>query len=84
LLKKNKMKSDKELKASGLACINLTPEIRNAMKEIEPGQVIEVFNDDPASRAGVPAWCRLTQNTLIEAKEINSTDTVYYIQKKSH
>jgi tRNA 2-thiouridine synthesizing protein A len=77
------MKADKELKASGLACVNLTPEIRNAMKEIQATQVIEVFNDDPASRMGIPAWCRLTGHTLIETNEINATDTLFYIQKKS-
>ncbi len=77
------MKADKELKASGLACVNLTPEIRNAMKEMQAAQVIEVFNDDQASRMGIPAWCRLTGHTLIETNELNSTDTLFYIQKKS-
>lgn len=76
------MKADKELKASGLACVNLTPEIKIAMKEMQAAQVIEVFNDDPASRLGIPAWCRLTGNTLVETNEISSTDTFFYIQKK--
>ncbi len=77
------MKADKEFKASGMACVNLTPEIRNAMKEISGGQILEVFNDDPASRAGVPAWCRLTGHQFRGMKEINSTDTLFYIQKKN-
>ena len=76
------MKFDKELNASGLACINLTPEIKNAMKEIQAMQVIEVFNDDPASRMGIPAWCRLTGHRLLETTEINSAETLFYIQKK--
>jgi tRNA 2-thiouridine synthesizing protein A len=77
------MKTDKELKALGLACINLTPEIRTAMKELESKQIIEVHSDDPASRTGIPAWCRLTGHTLLEANEISATDTLFYIQKKS-
>ena len=77
------MKADKTLEASGLACLNLTPEIKKAITEIQPKEVIEVFNDDPASRLGNPAWCRLTGHELLEAKEINSTDTLFYIQKKS-
>ncbi|MDP1728554.1 MAG: sulfurtransferase TusA family protein [Bacteroidota bacterium] len=76
------MNADKKLNASGLACINLTPEIKIAMKELQPAQVIEVFNDDPASRLGIPAWCRLTGNALIETTEINSTETLFFIQKK--
>ena len=77
------MKPDKELQASGHACINLTPEINQAMKEMEGVQIIEVFNDDPASRIGVPAWCRLTGHSLVKMTEINATDTLFYIQKKS-
>ena len=77
------MKADKELKALGFACVNLTPEIKNAMKEMKATQVIEVFNDDPASRMGVPAWCRLTGHTLIETNEVNANDTLFFIQKKS-
>ena len=77
------MKADKELKALGFACVNLTPEIKNAMKEMEATQVIEVFNDDPASRMGIPAWCRLTGHTLIETNEVNANDTLFFIQKKS-
>ena len=37
------MKADKKSKASGFACINLTPEIKKAMKEMLSVQVIEVF-----------------------------------------
>ena len=77
------MKADKELKAPGQACINLTPEIRSVIKEMQPMEIIEVFNDDPASRMGIPAWCRLTGHTLIKTNEINTTETLFYIQKKS-
>ncbi len=77
------MKADKVLKAAGLDCINLTPEIKNAMKDMTGVEVIEVFSDDPAARVGIPAWCRLTGHSLIEANQINSTDTLFYIQKKS-
>jgi len=77
------VKPDKELKATGLACINLTPEIKKAMNEINATQVLEVFNDDPASRIGIPAWCRLTGHALLETNELNPTDTYFYIQKKS-
>ena len=78
------MKADRELQAPGFACVNLTPEIRNAMKELAPDQIIQVFNDDPASRIGVPAWCRLTGHKLVETNLLNSTETVFIIQKKSN
>jgi TusA-related sulfurtransferase len=75
------MKTDKELKAEGFACINLTPAIKAALSDMQQKQVLEVSNDDPASREGVPAWCRLTGNTLLETKEINTEQTLFYIQK---
>jgi TusA-related sulfurtransferase len=81
--KKAVIKPDQQLKAEGLACLNLTPEISKAMKNIEPLKVLEVFSDDPASRVGIPAWCRLTGHTLLEVNEINPNDTVFFIQKKS-
>lgn len=76
------MIADKELKASGMACVNLTPNIKQAISTMQSSEVLMVYNDDPASREGVPAWCRLTGHSLIETKEINRTETQFYIQKK--
>jgi len=76
------MNADKELKASGMACINLTPNIKQAISSMQSSEVLKVFNDDPAAREGVPAWCRLTGHSLIETKEISQTETLFYIQKK--
>ncbi len=76
------MIADKELKASGMACVNLTPNIKQAISSMQGNEILMVYNDDPASREGVPAWCRLTGHSLIETKEINQTETQYYIQKK--
>ena len=76
------MNSDKELIASGMACVNLTPNIKQAISSMQGSEVLKVYNDDPASREGVPAWCRLTGHSLIETKEISQTETLFYIQKK--
>jgi tRNA 2-thiouridine synthesizing protein A len=76
------MNADKELEASGMACVNLTPNIKQAISSMQGTEVLLVYNDDPASREGVPAWCRLTGHSLIETKEISQTETLYYIQKK--
>ncbi len=75
------MKANKELNAAGLACISLTPAIKTAMSAMNKQEILEVYNDDPASREGVPAWCRLSGNSLVETKEINTEQTLFYIQK---
>jgi len=77
--------ADRTLDAPGLACIDLTPLIAATMLELQPGQVLEVRTDDPAARVGVPAWCRLTRNPLLQAIEDRSrpTSTVFHITKKA-
>lgn len=77
------MKTDKELEAAGLACINLTPNIKQAMSSMQPDEVLKVSNDDQASRIGVPAWCRLTGHSLLKAEELDDSKTLFYIKKKN-
>lgn len=77
------MNADKNLDAPGQACINLTPLIKQAMTSVEPGGILKVYSDDVASRLGVPAWCRLTGNSLVEVEEIDSAQTAFYIKKKN-
>ena len=77
------MNTDKILDAPGHACINLTPLIKQAMASLQPQDILKVYSDDDASRLGVPAWCRLTGHTLIEVKELDATQTEFYIKKKN-
>lgn len=73
------------LEAPGLACIDLTPLIAKAMRDLQPGDVLEVHTDDPAARVGVPAWCRLTGNLLVHTSDNQPhTDqpTTFHIAKK--
>ena len=77
------MKADKELVANGMACLTLTPDIKKEISSMQPDEILKVMNDDPASRMGVPAWCRLTGHTLVDVDELNTTDTVFYIKKKN-
>jgi TusA-related sulfurtransferase len=80
---------DRVLDAPGVACVNLTPLVAGAMKELPPGALLEVRTDDPAARMGVPAWCRLTKNTLLDAIEgpdpeadLAPDQTIFRITKK--
>jgi len=76
------------LDAPGLACIDLTPLIAKAIRDLRPGDLLEVHTDDPAARVGVPAWCRLTGNRLVHTSDDqNHTDrptaqTTFHIVKK--
>jgi TusA-related sulfurtransferase len=76
------------LDAPGMACIDLTPLIAKTMRDLQPGEVIEVHTDDPAARVGVPAWCRLTGNQLVQTSadhahtDQDPTQTIFHIAKK--
>ena len=76
------------LDAPGMACVDLTPLIATTMRNLQPGEEIQVHTDDPAARVGVPAWCRLTGNLLVHtsAHHANTgqdpTQTTFHIAKK--
>lgn len=36
-----------------------------------PGQIIEVFSDDPGVKTDFPLWCSRTGNTLLTISEEN-------------
>jgi TusA-related sulfurtransferase len=74
--------ADGVLDAPGSSCANLTPLIRARIRELESGQVLEVRSDDPAARAGVPAWSRLTGNPLEAVVEEDAERTRFYLRKK--
>jgi tRNA 2-thiouridine synthesizing protein A len=72
------------LDAPGMACVDLTPLIAKTMRDLQPGEVLEVHTDDPAARVGVPAWCRLTGNPLVHAHGDQRTRrTTFHIAKKA-
>jgi tRNA 2-thiouridine synthesizing protein A len=48
-------------------CGDLTPLIRGRMRELQSGQVLEVISEEPSALEGIPAWSRLTGNTLLAA-----------------
>jgi tRNA 2-thiouridine synthesizing protein A len=48
--------------------------IREAIKGLAVGEVIEMLADDPASEADMKSWTRRTGHELLE---ISKTDAVY-------
>jgi TusA-related sulfurtransferase len=82
---------DRVLDSPGVACVNLTPLVAGVMRELAPGALLEVRTDDPAARMGVPAWCRLTSNSLHRTVEgpdpdagLAADETIFHITKKEN
>ena len=74
--------ADAVLDAPGQGCATLTPLMKNKMRELSSGGVLEVRSDDPAARMGVPAWSRLTGNELVATVEESADSTRFYLRKK--
>ena len=57
------------LDLKGLSCPIPIARTAKAVKELAPGQLIEVFATDPGSVPDFKAWSKTTSNPLIESSE---------------
>ena len=59
----------KSLDLKGLSCPLPIAKTAQAMRELQPGDVIEVLATDPGSVPDFGAWCQNTGNELVEQTE---------------
>jgi tRNA 2-thiouridine synthesizing protein A len=59
----------KSLDLKGLSCPLPIVKTAKAMKELKPGDVIEVLATDPGSVPDFKAWSRTTGNPLLESSQ---------------
>jgi tRNA 2-thiouridine synthesizing protein A len=57
------------LNLRGLSCPLPIVKTAKAMKELGPGQLVEVFATDPGSVPDFKAWSRATGNPLMESSQ---------------
>lgn len=63
------IQTDKVLDAKGLACPMPIVKTRKALKDMEPGQVIEVQATDKGSLADIKAWAKSSGNQYLGTSE---------------
>lgn len=59
-------------------CGELALELRTELREMGPGQVLEVIARDPAAPQDLPAWCELTGHELLRAEHPH-----YWIRRRT-
>lgn len=59
----------KSLDLKGLSCPMPIVKTAKAMKELTPGQLLEVFATDPGSVPDFNAWAKTTGNPLVESSQ---------------
>jgi len=67
----------------GASCAVLTPAVKAKLREMEPGQVLEVVVEDPAAREDLASWCRLSGHTLLAIREEAPSLLHAYLRKKA-
>ena len=56
---------DKQIDCTGLFCPMPIVKTREALREMRPGQVLEMLSDDPASEADMKSWSQRSGNVLL-------------------
>jgi len=49
----------------GKACPVPLIELAKAVAQVEVGEEVLVFSDDPGSKVDIPVWCRMKGQTLV-------------------
>ncbi len=75
------IKPDDILDCVGLACPMPIFKASNRIKELTPGQILEVQSDDDGIVKDMPAWCRLTGNGFLGITQENG-EYHAYVRKK--
>jgi len=66
-----------EWDAGDLACGDLVLELRTRLMGIEPAAILKVRATDPGAPEDLPAWARLTGNTIVRASH-----PLYWIRRR--
>ena len=66
-----------EWDAGDMGCGDLVLELRLRLQAMQPGEVLKLHARDPGAPQDMPAWCRLTGHTLLQAQH-----PTYWIKRK--
>jgi tRNA 2-thiouridine synthesizing protein A len=71
---------DVELDTSGLNCPLPVLKARKALSTMEAGETLHVTATDPGASKDIPAFCKISGNTLLETSEADDK-IIFVIQK---
>lgn len=74
--------SEVRLDCIGVSCPLPIVRVAEKIRELGPGEMLEVWVDDEGARADIPAWCTGTGNELVAREEFGS-QTKFLIRKTS-
>ncbi len=75
------MKADSTLDCFGLLCPMPIVKTAAKIRELEPGQVLEVVSTDEGIKEDMPAWCNATGHEFLGVEQDGDLFKVY-VRKK--
>lgn len=75
------MKADQSLDCIGLYCPMPIVKTAERIKELKPGEVLEVVADDKGIKQDMPAWCQATGHEYLGIEE-DSPEIKVYVRKR--
>jgi len=60
-----------ELDARRMFCPMPVIRTQDKIKQLSPGDTLDVICTDPGALNDIPAWCRINGHIILETKEIN-------------
>jgi tRNA 2-thiouridine synthesizing protein A len=60
-----------QLDARGLLCPMPVIRTQNAIRKLQPGDILTVVSTDPGVLHDIPAWCRINGHKVLEQKQEN-------------
>lgn len=57
---------DRNIDCTGLFCPMPIVKTREAIQGMQPGELLAMLSDDPASDADMRSWCQITGHELVE------------------
>lgn len=76
------IKADHTLDAKGLLCPEPVMMLHNKVREMEDGQVLELYATDPSTQRDVPKFCTFLGHELVDQQETDG-EYLYFIRKSS-
>lgn len=76
------MKADQTLDCMGLYCPMPIYKTAQKIKDLKPGEVLEVIADDKGIKKDMPAWCRTTGNECLAVEEKDGEIHTFVRKKK--
>ena len=77
------MKADAALECIGLSCPMPIIQTSRKIKELKPGDVLEVKADDEGIIEDMPAWCNTTGNEFLGMEKEEDGIIKVYVRKKA-